>query len=169
MKISLRDIVVALILLFILSAVFIVVRNHDKKVALDIMPVDNSTQYYDISGMVNKFVRNSNDDNVDVLIELLDDSFKEKKHINKGNIFHYVKKYSDNNISFFGDKMYYEEISGTFIKAYVSGTIQTVLLYDSKDIEKYYVIVLVDRKKKLFSIIPDDGTKYKEAEKWLKD
>ena len=83
-------------------------------------------------------------------------------------MFKYVRKYSDGNVSFKGDIMYYEKVSDNINKYYVSGQIESVSMNDYEIIdENFYTIVLVDNKNSSFSIIPDDGKTFKEVEKWM--
>ena len=63
--------------------------------------------------------------------------------------------------------MYYEEINKNILKVYVSGTIQSATMEGYDIIDNYYAIVLMDKSKKLFSIIPDDGKTFMEVEKWM--
>lgn len=167
MKFYLKDVILIMIVVFVLSSVFILTSNKKRKDFSSIKVVDNSTQYYDVSSIMNKFVHNSNIKNKNVLLNMLDSNFKNEKKVTEKNIFNKVKKYSDDNITFFGDKMYYEEINKNILKVYVSGTIQSATMEGYDIIDNYYAIVLMDKSKKLFSIIPDDGKTFMEVEKWM--
>lgn len=168
MKIYFRDILIVIILVFIGATIYIIVNKNDKKDLSNIKVVDNSTQYYNVVSVVNKYVHYSNEDDKSKIFKILDDDYIYKKGIDASNVFKYVRKYSDGNVSFKGDIMYYEKISDNINKYYVSGQIESVSMNDYEIIdENFYTIVLVDNKNSSFSIIPDDGKTFKEVEKWM--
>lgn len=167
MKVYLKDVVLIMVFIFIGSSIFILINNKEKKDFSSVKEVDNSTQYYDISSIVNKFIRNSNNENKKILLNMLDSGFKKKNHITKENVLKKIPEFSNDNITFLGDKMYYEDLNNKISKVYVSGNIQSFSMDEYKNVEDYYVIVLIDRVKKVFSIIPDDGKTFKEVEKWM--
>ena len=59
MKFYLKDVILIMIVVFVLSSVFILTSNKKRKDFSSIKVVDNSTQYYDVSSIMNKFVHNS--------------------------------------------------------------------------------------------------------------
>ena len=165
MKIKLRDIILFMVFVFILSIFFILFRHNEKNDFSNVKAVTDSTQYYDVSSIVNKVVHNSNKDS-NLLIYLIEDSYKRKKNINKKNIFKYIKEL-DKDLSFSGDKMYYEKTNENISKYYVSGSLQSLSMDNNEIIDDYYVIILIDNNNKTFSVIPDDGKIFMEVEKWM--
>ena len=73
----------------------------------------------------------------------------------------------DKDLSFSGDKMYYEKTNENISKYYVSGSLQSLSMDNNEIIDDYYVIILIDNNNKTFSVIPDDGKIFMEVEKWM--
>ena len=167
MKIYLRDILIAMTLVFVGATIVIIVNKDNKKDYSNVKIIDNSTQYYSVSAIVDKYIHYLNEKNKDKIIDMLDINYKENNHINKNNVLKNLKSSSDSNISFLGDIMYYEELNENLDKVYVSGFIQRVSLDSFEVVGNFYIIVLMDKDNNTFSIIPDDdGKQFKEVEKW---
>ena len=79
MKFYLKDVILIMIVVFVLSSVFILTSNKKRKDFSSIKVVDNSTQYYDVSSIMNKFVHNSKNKKKKVLLNMLDSNFKNEK------------------------------------------------------------------------------------------
>ena len=167
MKIYFRDIIFAIIFIFVASIIYIIISSEKNINYSNVKIVDNSTNYYDVAGIVSKVIHLSNDDNVDKLLNVLEKNYIKENKINKNNVFKYMKKYNDDNISFASDKMYYEDINKRISKYYVHGFIESVSMDNYEIIDDYCAVVIIDKKNSTFAFIFDDGKIFKEVEQWI--
>lgn len=124
--------------------------------------LDNSSTYYSIVNIVDNFIKKSNQENVDEIISLLDNKYKKENNISAHNVFDYINAYKDGQYSFSGDVIYELKLKDDISEFYVKGNIEKQTM-DSSSSKVYYVILKLDKTNSTFSIIPDDGKKYKEA------
>lgn len=170
MKLGLKESIIILLIIFAL-AMFIIYgksRSNNNKVTRDIKEaiiVDNSTDFYDVSGIVDKYIDALMNKNTNDIIKMLDNSYINENGISKHNLYKYVQDLSDNNYSFSPVKMYYYEINDDQYKFYVFGHLEIETIDYSTDYKDFYVCVIMDKEKNIFSIIPDDGSIFKEVEK----
>lgn len=163
MQFKLKGTLLLILFAFILLNFGIYSQYHNKnRETKNYKMVNSSTVYYSIINDVNQFIRNSNKENVLIVLDLLDRDYKQKNKINSENVFNYIKAYSDSQYSFIGSTMYSVDINSNVTEYLVKGNIEKQMI-DSSTLEKYYVIVKVDNKNNTFSIIPDNGSKYEEA------
>lgn len=164
MKIYLKDVLFIIVFAFVVINIYLFFESSDKaKETIKI--VDSSTEYYDVIGIVDKYVSAINNLEEDKILLMLDDDFMKKHKIDKMNVFKNVKKFNNNRNTFSGDKMLYEKITDNITKYYVSGKIVSQFIDNETVANKYYLIVMIDNKNSTFSIIPDEGNKFREVEK----
>ena len=164
MKIYLKDVLFIIVFAFVVINIYLFFESSDKSKET-IKIVDSSTEYYDVIGIVDKYVSAINNLEEDKILLMLDDDFMKKHKIGKTNVFKNVKKFNNNRNTFSGDKMLYEKITDNITKYYVSGKIVSQFIDNETVADKYYLIVMIDNKNSTFSIIPDEGNKFREVEK----
>ena len=162
MKLNFRDILFIIIFGFIVVNCYLFFDSKDKT-SEKVKIVDNSTPFYDVVDIVNRYLNSSSD--AEKIILMLDKNYVKKKRINKDNVFSTIKKIDNNHNSFSSDKMYYKKISNKLTKYYVSGDIVRQDLDGEYIEDKIYLIVQTDSKNNTFSIIPIDKKSVKEVEK----
>lgn len=170
MEIKLKEVLIFILLVF-LSSVAIIYYNRSSKNSNKVenkkyaILVSNSTEYYKVVGMTEKFVQNSNKNSLSNLLSLIDEDYKSEKKINSKNVFKFVTDLSDARYTFSNATIYYKKISSRLKKYYVKGSIIKQSFSEDEENIEYYVVVNVDSKNNTFSIIPDNGNLFKEATK----
>ena len=140
MKLGLKESIIILFIMFAL-AMFIIYgksRSNNNKVTRDIneaIIVDNSTDFYDVSGIVDKYIDALMNKNTNDIIKMLDNSYINENKITKKNLYNYVQDLSDNNYTFSPVKMYYYEINDDQFKFYVHGHLEIETI-DYSDVAK---------------------------------
>lgn len=124
--------------------------------------VDNSSTYYSIVNIIDNFIKKSNQENVNEIISLLDNKYKKENNILANNVFKYISDYSDGQYSFSGDIIYELKLKDDISQFYVKGSVEKQTM-DSSSSKVYYVVLNLDKTNSTFSIMPDDGKKYREA------
>lgn len=169
MRLRLKEIVIILFIMFTLSMIAIVTKSRSnatsKKIdVVEAIIVDNSTDFYDISGIVDKYINALMNRNTNNLMLMLDKKYIITNHITERNIYKFTGDLSDNIYTFSPIKMYYYEINDNQSKFYVYGHLEIEQMDYSTDYKDFYIVVIKDQEKEIFSIIPDNGDLFKEVE-----
>lgn len=158
-------IIICIILLCILGIIYF---SEEQEEILE-TPTKNNyillndySRFFTIESCVDKYINLLSSDKSDSLLEVLDSDYIKSNNITTDNIYNYVNKL-DGIYSFKSKKIYYEEISKNFTKYYVYGYLIKEEM-DSKGIKSdYYLIINLDLKNNLFSVLPYDGAMFKEV------
>jgi len=158
---------VILCLLFIFSIFLFNLKNKDnnEEIIYDgnkVKLLSDYSRFFTVNSCVYKYITYLQSKNVDSIIKVLDEEYKNTKNINSSNVLENVENLSG-NFSFVSKKIYYENIDNYNIKYYVYGylTEDTIDGYGEK-LDRYYV-VLFDTKKNIFTITPYNEFNFKEV------
>lgn len=165
MVIKFKEALAIILIIFILVMILFISSTKKEEQIIKAKIVRNNTNYYDVNTIINEFISKSSDKYKNNLLGMLDKKYINEKGVNKNNIFKYIDNLSDGVYTFDTDKMYCYNFSDNLVNYYVYGTIMRVSIDDEIKYKDKYYIVTIDNDKNIFSITPDDGTKFKEVTK----
>lgn len=162
-----KNIILGIIaVIVIITLIFLNRDNLFKKnptiISGDITMVTDNNRFYTVTSCVSKYLSYLSSGDSSSLLLLLDNDYKETNNITSSNIYQFIDRL-DSQYEFNADKMYQEKVNDTVIKYYVSGSISPALYFenmeDSYNVEyrEFYVIVNLDLRQGVFSIVPYDG------------
>lgn len=159
-------IIICVILVCILILLFLN-SNSKEETILNEEPkyksVSDYSDFYTVSSCAYKYITYLSSNKVYDLINILDEEFVSNNNINTNNIYNYVNKLGGNN-TFKAKKMYYQVYNKNIDRYYVYGYLIEETIDGISNKQDYYLIVNLDSKNKLFSVLPYDGKLFKEAE-----
>lgn len=156
---------VCLVCAVIVLIFYIQNRNASK---YELKEVDNSNMYFMVANYVNYYVNNLSMKNNEVVYDILDKRYIEKKKISADNLFDEIKLYPQNSFAKFRE-IYYLKFDNNYI-FYIEG----VIVYQSNIDESsvvdtdFSIIVTVSNDDKAFSIYPTTKSDYKKALRSIK-
>lgn len=162
-----KNILLLIVLLIIALIITIFVfssRSNKNSVNITdkISMVTDNSRFFTVTSCVSKYLTYLSSRDTTNLLLLLDKKYIDSNHISESNIFSFVDSVGDNS-EFTATRMYQERVNDNVMKYYVSGFIRPMTYFeDMEDSYKvqaipFYVIVNMDLKQKIFSIIPYDG------------
>lgn len=166
------------ILLIVICVIFVVLfvvvlftnnRSEDNmnSTTSKINMVTDQNRFFTVSSCVSKYLSYLSLKDTDNILYLIDENYKNEHGITSANLYDYVKQL-DGEYEFTANMMYQEQVDGNIMKYYVSGFIKPSLLLDSAEEyyqierENFYVIVNLDLRQQVFSIVPYDGAVFQE-------
>lgn len=158
-------IIIILILISVLGLLYLNKSDNKdiKEEKVNYYLLNDYSRFFTINSCINKYVSNLNNKNYDNILKILDSDYKNQNNIDINNINNFIDNL-DGNYNFVSKKIYYNELSKDIIIYYIKGYLVSDELdvVDSNKLDKYY-IVKFDLNNNLFSIIPDNGSKYMEV------
>lgn len=94
---------------------------------------------------------------------LLSEDYKTLHNINQHNVLTKLELLSTGNYTFMARKIYQESLSTKLVKYYVAGDLKETLLDTYTKPTRYYLIIIMDTEHFTYSVVPDDGSLFKEA------
>ena len=137
--------------------------EEKKEIQSKYIILDDYSRFFTVNSCVYKYISYLQNKDTKSLLEILDRDFISKNSINSNNIYNHLENL-DGNYSFTSKKIYYEEINEQYIKYYVYGHLSEDLMDEIGEKQDRYYLVTFDLENYLFSIIPYDGTIFKEGE-----
>lgn len=159
-------IIICVILVCILILLFLNSNGKEETALYEepkYMLVSDYSDFYTVRSCVYKYITYLGSNKVDDLINILDEEYVSNNNIDSNNVYNYVNKLSG-NYSFKAKKMYYQVDNKNIDKYYVYGYLIEETIDGIGNKQDYYLIVNLDSKNKLFSVVPYDGKLFKEAE-----
>lgn len=156
-------IIICILLLFIIVLLFLNDKDEDymkKEEKLKYSLVSDYSVFFTINSCVYKYVNFISNKQTDDLLQILDSKYIEKNNINNKNLYNYVNQL-DGIYTFKTKKIYYEEKNKN--QYYVYGYLIKESIDGITDKQDYYLIINLNTRKQLFSIVPYDGELFKEA------
>ena len=156
-------IIICILLLFIIVLLFLNDKDEDymkKEEKLKYSLVSDYSVFFTINSCVYKYVKFISNKHTDDLLQILDSKYIEKNNINNKNLYNYVNQL-DGIYTFKTKKIYYEEKNKN--QYYVYGYLIKESIDGITDKQDYYLIINLNTRKQLFSIVPYDGELFKEA------
>ena len=137
--------------------IFFSMNNSKVKIDTDtISVVTDNSRFYTVAGCIDRYYAYLSSNDKEKILLLLSDSYKKENSINLDNVYSYVDKL-DSLYTFSPSLMYYQRLSETVYKYYVSGTIQGTYLNFDEESKEVYVVVILDESNTTFAIEPYDG------------
>lgn len=117
--------------------------------------IKDYSEFFTVTSCINKYYSYliSNSQNMEIIYNLLDEDYKEKKQITKNNIAEKVKLYEEEQ-SFSGREMYKLEKTDVITIYWVYGVTKEILANDIATANPSYIGVKLDKENMTFSIIP---------------
>ena len=134
----------------------------------EISIVTNASNFYTVNSCLYRLTTYISTKDVDSLMLLIDEKYKEKNKVTKDNILE-ILPVAEGNDTFVSNKMYYSKLTDNITKYYVQGYIEQNKLFDDEvitelDNELVYFVVYLDSEEKIFSIEPYDGKIFMEGD-----
>lgn len=159
-KSKLIAIILVIVTTIVVVVSFIIDSRKDKE-NNEINIVTNYSNFYTVNSCLYRVITYLSTKNIDDLMLVIDDKYKEENNITKENILSIFDSVEENS-TFVSKKMYYQNLNDNITKYYVYGYIEKNQLYDGFATNKLqnkemYFIVYIDSKNKIFSIEPYTG------------
>ena len=153
-----------IISIILLSIIGIMYFEEDNNIAINKKESNYSllkdySMFYTIDSCVNKYIDLLAKNSVDDILLLLDSNYINDNKITKDNVFKYINKI-DGVYSFKTKEIYNKDNENSY---YVYGNLIKESINGLGEKIDYYVIINIDKKNRLFSVIPDDGSKFMEV------
>lgn len=170
MKLKKTDYILIAVLILLVIGLVYVSRKTDKEerdqqeiinIKEKYILVKEKSTFFTVESCANRYIISLGNGNVDNLLKLADQEYISKNNLNKDNI---VDKLGalNGDFNFKAKKIYYTK-DGNIYTYYVYGLLQENMINEYDYGKDYYLIVKIDKNKNLFSIIPYDGSYFKEA------
>ena len=138
------------------------VNNNSNNNEINYQLVKDYNRFFTINSCVYKYINYLSTNSTNKILNVLDNEYKKQNNINDNNLYNFVQKLNG-NYSFTAKKIYLENNNNNIKKYYVYGYLTEETINGPGNKFDYYIIVNLDLENNLFSIIPDDGTLFKEG------
>lgn len=164
-KSKLVAIILVILTITVLIITYITNNQEQDKKNNDIFIVSDYSNFYTVNSCLYRAITYISSNDVDSLILLLNEEYKEKNNVTKENVLDLFFEIAPNS-TFISEKMYYESLTNDLTKYYVKGYVEENKIYDDesltrKEQESIYFIVYLDSSDNVFSIEPYDGEIFK--------
>ena len=120
-------------------------------------------RFFSISNAANKYISYLNKQDINSLILLLNNKYKEKNNITDDNILHKLLLLDTNKEYIFeARKMYNEKINKNIIRYYIFGYLNENVMDEYIRPIDYYLIIDLDINNMIFNVTPYEGKIFKE-------
>jgi len=152
--------------LIILGSIIVInIRNPktEKPVPSKIILLDNYSRFFTVSNCAQSYINYLAKKDANTLNLLLSEDYKIQNNINQNNVLNKLELLTGSDYSFSARKIYKEDLSKAIVKYYIYGYLRETMMDQYVKPTDYYLVIIMDTKHFTYSVIPDDGTLFKEA------
>ena len=125
--------------------------------------LDDYSRFFTVSNSANTYINNLARGNVENLMILLSDDYIQQNNLTEENVLYHLDELPGYFYNFTARKIYQYPLSDNIIRYYIYGHLREKIINELPPAEDYYLILIFDTSNFTFSIIPYDGTRFKEA------
>ncbi|MDD4705967.1 MAG: hypothetical protein PHS24_01965 [Bacilli bacterium] len=166
LKLTKNNIIVIIVFLIVLFSGLILFEYRQPKPLVEektkISLVADYGRFFSINNATNKYISYLNKQDINSLMLLLNNKYKEKNNINSDNILHKLSLLDINKEYVFeAQKMYNEKLSKNIIRYYIYGYLNEDVMEEYHKPIDYYLIIDLDINNMIFDVTPYDGKIFK--------
>jgi len=166
LNLSKNNIIIIIVFFIVLFSGLILFEYRQPKPLVEektkISLVADYGRFFSISNAANKYISYLNKQDINSLILLLNNKYKERNNINSDNILHKLSLLDTNKEYIFeARKMYNEMINKNIIRYYIYGYLNENVMDEYIKHVDYYLIIDLDINNMIFNVTPYDGKIFK--------